>query len=459
MTSLCRSEGCVQTAGAAADNHNVFLCLCRLEICFSACQRVYQTGDGFALEHIGNTALQTTDTGVHQIQSACLCLIGHFGVCDALSAEGNQICSALCNHQLRKLGFCITTDCDNGNGNCALDFCDIICAEAAMNQAGSPHTFIMQMYGSGKVQSIYATFLLQIGGNCCGILCSLTALNVICCIDTAEDCQRIACFLTDIFDNQLRQTHTVFKGAAEFVHTLIGSCGDKCADQIAMCAMDFYGICACFFCSDCCITVAFNQAIKLFLCDGFGCFSATGGRDCTCCLQRVACDFCIAFGACVLQLDGNLRPCLMTGCDGCLKAADCAVIIQTGLSGAALCFFINNGCLECNQTKATLCSCAVIGCGAFAHGAVCVCEVIAHGRHNKAVCHCHGANLNGLEHSFKFHVFSSVSYSLFVFSFVLHFRFSFIYCYSTTVQVLTSEGFTRSAAIFGTKVWKYSVAR
>ena len=118
-----------------------------------------------------------------------------------------------------------------------------------MNQAGRPHTFIMQMYGSGKVQTIYATFLFQIGGNCCGILCSLTALNIICCIDTAEDCQRIACFLTDIFDNQLGQTHTVFKGAAEFIHTLIGSCGDKCANQIAMCAMDFYGICACFFSS------------------------------------------------------------------------------------------------------------------------------------------------------------------------------------------------------------------
>ncbi len=59
---------------------------------------------GSPLNILGTQPCKQPDTGVHQIQSACLCLIGHFGVCDALSAEGNQVCSALRNHQLCILG-------------------------------------------------------------------------------------------------------------------------------------------------------------------------------------------------------------------------------------------------------------------------------------------------------------------------------------------------------------------
>ncbi len=98
MASLRRRECCVQTAGAAADYHNVFLFLCGLEVCLSADQRIHQTGDGLTLKHIGNTTLQAADAGIHQIQSPVLCFIGHFGVCDALSTKGNQVGSALCNH-------------------------------------------------------------------------------------------------------------------------------------------------------------------------------------------------------------------------------------------------------------------------------------------------------------------------------------------------------------------------
>ena len=74
---------------------------------------------------------------------------------------------------------------------------------------------------------------------------------------------------------------------------------------------------------------------------------------------------------------------------------------QTGLDYAYLAYDV-----PLEKTEEAVNALKVLGC---------VCEVIAHGRHNKAVCHCHGTNLNGLEHSFKFHVFSSVSYSLFVF--------------------------------------------
>ena len=259
------------------------------------------------------------------------------------------------------------------------------------------------------MNGVDAAFLLQIRGNHSCVLHGDAALALVPGIDTAENGQVAASFLADVLDNQPGQTHTVFKAAAELVGALVGAGGNKGADQIAMGAVDFHHIHAGSLCPGSGVAVALNQTVDFFRRHCLGNFAAAVRCHGAGCFQGETGEFGVALGTGMLQLNGDLCAVAMAAVNGALKAVHSVIGEQAGFPGAALCLGVHHGGLDGNQAEPALCPSLIVGCGTVAEGAVGICKVVAHGRHNETVRNGNGANLNGRKHGRIFHYIQPLS--------------------------------------------------
>ena len=75
------------------------------------------------------------------------------------------------------LRLCETANCDHRNRNCTFDLCYKIPVKTAMDQARRPHKFIVEVYHTGYMESIYTVFLFQVCSYCCCVLYALSSLE------------------------------------------------------------------------------------------------------------------------------------------------------------------------------------------------------------------------------------------------------------------------------------------
>ena len=201
MSPKCTDMGSIQSSRTSADNRHVFFLLCGKQFHFSSHKRVHQTGNSLSFKHMRHTALQASDTRQKQIQFSVFCLLGKIRVCNALASKSNQIRSSFLHHQFCILRLCITSYRNHRNMDCLFDFRHAVCAEAFVKSAWRPHIFIVKMYGSGYMQGVHTTLFLQIRSHGCRVLRSLSSQNIIRGIDSADNCQRLSRFFSDIFNN------------------------------------------------------------------------------------------------------------------------------------------------------------------------------------------------------------------------------------------------------------------
>ena len=122
----------------------------------------------------------------------------------------------------------------------------------------------MDIDGTADMQSINATFFDEVSSYGCRILDGLAAFDVIAGIDTAENRHLAARLFADIFNDQARQAHAVFKAATKFIDTVIGTGRNESADQVAVCTVYFDHIDTGTLSAGSGITVTFNQFVDFF---------------------------------------------------------------------------------------------------------------------------------------------------------------------------------------------------
>ena len=105
------------------------------------------------------------------------CFIWKIRICNTLTAKGDQICPSLFYQKFCVLRLCETANCDHRNRNCTFDLCYKIPVKTAMDQARRPHKFIVEVYHTGYMESIYTAFLFQVCSYCCCVLYALSSLE------------------------------------------------------------------------------------------------------------------------------------------------------------------------------------------------------------------------------------------------------------------------------------------
>ena len=74
--------------------------------------------------------------------------------------------------------------------------------------------------------------------DCRRILHALSARDLVAGVDAAENGKVAAGLFADVFDDEPRKAHPVFKAAAKLVRAVVGALGNKRADKIAVGAVD-----------------------------------------------------------------------------------------------------------------------------------------------------------------------------------------------------------------------------
>ena len=274
-----------------------------------------------------------------------------------------------------------------------------------MNHSRCPHILIFDMNGTGHMDGIQSAGF-QICCDRCAVMYIQTSRNFIIRIDSCQNGDLSFGLFFDFFNDQSGKTHPVFKTSAKFIHTFVGTWGQKRTYKITMCHMDLYGIHTGFHSSFCCFSVTFYQFIHFFGGQFSRNISSTGCRDTGSCCDRCTCILCISFRTCILQLDGNFCTFCVTGVYHVFETFDGRVVIQTRFSWAALGPFVYNRCFDGDQSESTFCTLSVICNRLLAHGSVGVGKVIAHRRNYKTVLYRYRSDLNRLKHCFKFHICS-----------------------------------------------------
>ena len=330
-------------------------------------------------------------------------LLGSSGVSDALTAKGDQVGPALLHQQLRVLGFGEAAHRDHRHGHGPLDLGDQVGIEAAVGDAGSPHELIVEVDGTGHVQGVHAALLLQVGRHSRRVLDALAALHLVAGVDAAQDGQVAAGLAADVLDDQPRQTHPVFKAAAELIGTVVGALGDKGAHQVAVGTVDLHHVDAGLLSPAGRVAVALDDAVDLLIGHCLGDLPAVGGGHGAGRLQGVAGEGGVALGAGVLELDGHLGTIGVAGVRRPAEAVHGVVGEQAGLAGAALGLLIDYGGLDGDEAEAALGTGLIVGHRTVAEGTVGIGQVVAHGGHDKPVGHRDGADLHRRKHSRKLH--------------------------------------------------------
>ena len=279
MTALCADAGSIETAGAAADDDDFFALVGRHDFCFTTAFRVQCAGNRFAAEHVRYTAEKTADARRHAVEVAVFSLVRHFRISQTLTAKGNEVDTAFTDQEFSILRFRITADGNDRNVDGPFDFFDQRSAETAVNGTGSPHEFVMDVDGTADMEGVDAAFFDKICCNGCCILNRLTAFNVIAGVNTAEDRHLAARLFADVFNDQPRQAHAVFKATAEFVETIVGTGRNEGADQVTVGTVDFDHIDAGTLSAGSRIAIAFDQLIDFFTRNSDRYFAARRGSD------------------------------------------------------------------------------------------------------------------------------------------------------------------------------------
>ena len=403
MSSLFCDKCSGKSCNTATDNHNLLRLLSFLKwLCLMTQEWVCQTAYRISCIHVCNTALKTGDTWSHILQALLLCFLRHSRISKALTSKCNKVCSSFFYHKLSKLRLCITAYCDHRNADCTFDLLNLRSGESTVDNSRCPHELIFDMNSTGYMYRVKST-ALQVCCDRCTVMNVKSARNLVCTVDSCKDSDLALCCLFDLLDDQTGETHTVLKTSAELINSLVCSRREECAYQIAVCHMDLNSICTGFHCSSCSLAVSFDQLINFLSCKLLRDISSAYRRNAGSCCDRCSCILRISLRTCILKLDGNLCSLCMTSVDNLAEALDSGVIIETWLTRATFCSFVNYSSFDSDQTETALGSFFIISCGLLAHGTVCVCKVISHWWNNKTVFHCHRTDLDRLKHRIEFH--------------------------------------------------------
>ena len=134
MSSEFQYSCCLHTCHAGADDENLFLYTCGLQIivCLSSAGRVHCAGNRFGGDKPVHTALMASETGADKLESAASDFIYRVRVSQKTSAQGDQV------------GFAIP----QGFGSQVRIF------HASGNEDGDIH-FFFQNFAEGKVHSLF----------------------------------------------------------------------------------------------------------------------------------------------------------------------------------------------------------------------------------------------------------------------------------------------------------------
>ena len=245
------------------------------------------------------------------------------------------------------------------------------------------------------MDGVDAALGLEVGGHRCGVVHVHAAVALVAGVDAAEYGQVAAGLAADVLDDEPGQAHAVLKAAAELVGALVCAGGDEGAHEIAVGAVDLDHVDACQLGAAGGVAVALDEPVDLFGGHGLGDLTAGAGGDGGSGLERVAGQLAVALGTGVLELDADLGPVGVAAVGHGLEAGDDGVIEEAGLARAALGLLVYDGGLYGDEAEAALGAGLVVGGAAVGQGAVGVGEVVAHGRHDEAVGHGHGAYLYG----------------------------------------------------------------